>query len=282
MKENNSESEQPRVEFDYEQQRYVFEASTLKDHILQKMLKTSNFYEIDVLERIRHQLRGRTGAALDVGAYMGTHSVYFSRVCRLHPIFAFEPNPDSHYLLLRNLQNNQANNLVAPIELGLGASAGYGKLLAGTAHNAGMTSLILDETKGITISTVDEQVSSLLPDSDIALIKIDVEGRELDVLEGARDTVSRHRPILCVEVHGDAQYKLFNAFLLLNHYGIVDCLGGSPTYIAQPFNGPAWRWHIIGQLWRLRAALRQPKLRGAIRHFCLRFGAGLWQPTSRG
>jgi hypothetical protein len=64
-------------------------------------------------------------------------------------------------------------------------------------------SLVYREKDAYTVSVLCSTIDLLVP-PDIAatVMKIDVEGAELDVLEGARETIEKHKPIVCVEVHG--------------------------------------------------------------------------------
>ena len=130
----SSEQKAPRseVRFDYCGEPIVFRSLSRDDHILQVMQRRGTFYERDVLERLRQRLEKRQGgAAIDAGAFIGTHSIYFALFCGLKPVIALEANPDTFPLLVHNIRANQLVNDVIPMNKALGASSGYGRLVPG-------------------------------------------------------------------------------------------------------------------------------------------------------
>ena len=74
-------SSSAEVQFDYEGQSIAFSSVASEDHILRDMQTRRTFYEQDVLERLRERLckRQEAGAAVDAGAFIGSHSIYFAK-----------------------------------------------------------------------------------------------------------------------------------------------------------------------------------------------------------
>lgn len=136
--------------------------------------------------------------ALDVGANLGIHSLVLSRcVGSAGRVAAYEPNPSTHARLLANLALNDARN-VSPVLAGLGASAGRSAFDAKAGEfNIGLARVDPAGALTIELRTVDQDVAAVgLP---VSLIKIDVEGGELDVLRGARATLRRDAPSVVLE-----------------------------------------------------------------------------------
>lgn len=97
-----------------------------------------------------------------------------------------------------------------------------------------------------------ERLDDVLPDGFApALVKIDVEGAELQVMLGAIETLSRHRPHVLFE-HGAGGADLYGArptqiFDLLNDVGlrIFDLEGDGPysrEHFEQTFTEPIWNF----------------------------------------
>lgn len=130
------------------------------------------------------------GVVVDVGAFIGDHTINYARRARV--VHAFEPNPEAFECLRRNLR---AFDNVLTYQAGLGSASGAGSLLLNA--NAGMAALV--PGNDIPILALDS-----LGLSGVTFLKIDAEGWECEVLEGARDTIARCRPVMLVEVNESA------------------------------------------------------------------------------
>jgi FkbM family methyltransferase len=143
------------------------------------------------------QCLGPGHVALDIGANLGAHTLALAQI--VGPggtVFAFEPQRILFQILCGNLALNEIGNVHA-LPLALGRAAGRTKVPAldyRGARNFGGVSLGGAEGEDVTVLTLDQ-----LEVAAVRLIKIDVEGMELDVLAGAKATLARCRPILYVE-----------------------------------------------------------------------------------
>ena len=157
--------------------------------------------EIDFLDLL---IRPRA-TVVDVGAYIGTHTLAFARKAGdAGRVYSFEPHPFHFELLQLNVEQNGLSN-VTLVNQGVSDAA---KDLAMRATDADRTgnfasfSLVefdpgLDNRvphRIITLTTIDQ-----LGLDDCSLIKIDAENMELPILEGARRTLARVRPIIFAE-----------------------------------------------------------------------------------
>jgi FkbM family methyltransferase len=134
---------------------------------------------------------------IDAGANIGALTLPFSRlVGETGGVVAFEPQRPMFYMLSGNLAINTIEN-VAAIQAALGAAAGtiLVPLARPQAHlNFGGISVGGEVGDPVRVRTIDSLALHAL-----RLIKIDVEGAELGVIQGAAETIRRRRPFLFVE-----------------------------------------------------------------------------------
>ncbi len=147
------------------------------------------------LSPISNQLS--TGLAMDIGANIGNHSLYFSD--HFKKVRSFEPNPATFTLLSFNLRG--ISNAI-PFNFGLGQESGQIELNE-NMQNMGESSIVY-KTQGntrtvkIELKVLDEISSEI---TDLIFMKIDVEGYEHSVLAGGASTIERHQPIIVLEQH---------------------------------------------------------------------------------
>jgi FkbM family methyltransferase len=145
--------------------------------------------------------------AIDVGANYGQCTIAMAEKCGSTGIvFAFEPNPQARVLLNRNFDLNPSvkravvepfacwNSMGGEVELYHNGNTSYSALVPLSTHNRGH-----DETFRVPVTTLDSYFAQTAL-SDARLIKIDTEGAEIQVLQGARDLLSSRADILC-ELH---------------------------------------------------------------------------------
>lgn len=133
-----------------------------------------------------------SGTALDIGANVGNHACAFAS--RFACVFAFEPNPLVFQLLTFNAQF-LPNMSVVNTELGDKPGKVQMKI---NNTNIGGSSICAKGDLEVTIDTVDTLVAAH-DISCVTLIKIDVEGFEARVLEGAQETIRSNQPVICFE-----------------------------------------------------------------------------------
>jgi FkbM family methyltransferase len=204
------------------------------DHI-GRIIARGTWYEKDLLDDARHRVNG-PGTAIDVGAHIGNHSLWFALAMGLN-VVALEPNPDTHTRLVRNVE---ANELILPdpvrpyvrvLNVAAGARRGWGRVTApAIAHNSGTCavtrerdSVQVDEDH-VPITTLDD----LLYAAPVKLIKVDVEGAAASVLVGAADLIAAHSPVIYAEgdKHAIADvlpkgYKCFGRFAKTPTFGFA-------------------------------------------------------------
>lgn len=146
-----------------------------------------------------------SGVFIDVGANVGTHSLFMARHAR--EVHAFEPYPPLVARLRAAIDTNGLRNVVVH-EVGLGSEPGWLPFLPPPAKNLGTGSFVRDLELDVKmfptleIRVGDEALERLAPGA-VEVIKIDVEGFEKPVLKGLARTLARDRPIVVFELTVD-------------------------------------------------------------------------------
>jgi len=152
--------------------------------------------------------------ALDVGANIGNHSLYFSDYFR--KVYSFEPNNRTYKLLRLNAE--LVNNVVCH-NVGLSDTerSAFLNVEPSNVGGSNITHNLSPSSEIIELKTLDSMVT--FPD-DIALIKIDVEGHEYEVLQGSRHTIEQHHPVIVFELGlADFSAGQSRVVTLLRSYG---------------------------------------------------------------
>jgi FkbM family methyltransferase len=161
-------------------------------------------YERDELDTLFAWLRElgvdtASAAAIDIGAYIGNHTLYFAD--RFKSVVSFEPNPRAHALL--RLNASLVRNVTCH-EVGLSDREGEA-ILCVTPGNMG-AAYIADAPAGETHRIRLAALDAMHLHDDVKLVKVDVEGHELQALRGAQALLRRNQPIVLFEQHA-ADFK---------------------------------------------------------------------------
>lgn len=166
---------------------------------------------------------------IDVGANVG----YVTRFLALRSqsyVTAYEPSLQNYACLEENTKDLEN---VTRMRLAVGASRSAATFL----DNATVTShIVRDDSRSKNLSRVEVVTIDESLITDVGLLKIDVEGYEMRVLEGAVNMISKHRPIVVIETkdewlkrQGDNVESIVNFFRLLEYQHPVDKFGRRTT-----------------------------------------------------
>jgi FkbM family methyltransferase len=170
---------------------------------------------------------------IDIGAHVGYYSLLAAKlVGTAGKVFAFEPEPDNHALLLKNIDLNGYNNVVATrmaVSDRMGSSVLYLTDLDSGRHSMFHHGLPERGSEEVEVTTLDAFLESEGWPT-VGLIKIDVEGAEITVLDGMTRLVGESTDLkLIIE---------FNPALLQNG-GVV------PLAFLERMSSPDWDVQII-------------------------------------
>lgn len=162
---------------------------------------------------------------IDIGANLGYYTAIASRLTGDRGlVVAFEPEPNFFKLLSRNISRNDLKNVVN-FELAIAEKNGLTNLYLSN-ENKGHNSLINSEELKSSVQVKTTTLDDFLASQNIAktdIIKMDVEGAEILALEGMRDTLIKHQPLLFLEFSPHSIIKInrnpIDFLSILRHIG---------------------------------------------------------------
>ncbi|MBM7409121.1 FkbM family methyltransferase [Methanococcus maripaludis] len=134
---------------------------------------------------------------IDCGAFIGDSALLFSQKAK--KIYAFEPDSKNYDLLLKTVELNKIKNNIHPIKKGVGDKTEKIKII-----NSGICSHVSKEINSHAYSGFEEidvvRIDEFVKENNVntGLIKMDIEGYELEAIWGARDTIRKFKPILII------------------------------------------------------------------------------------
>lgn len=130
----------------------------------------------------------------DIGANIGYYTLLAARlVGEEGKVFAFEPEPHNYSLLCKNIEVNRYRNVI-PIRKAVFSKSGRMKLFLDKSNLGGHSLSEANVDKGASITIEITRLDDYFKNTDykIDLIKVDVQGTEMEVLEGMANTINQN------------------------------------------------------------------------------------------
>lgn len=186
------------------------------DFIQKTIASTGKYFEINNLTFVNKQWNSgiigeiiKNKAVLDIGANIGNHTLYYVLECGANSVYCFEPVRETFDVLKKNVEINDIKNSVHLYNKGVGSICGKAQVAFFDKENIGGTMIEPNNSGNIDLVSIDE----LNITEDIGLVKIDVEGFELEVLKGMLETLSKNKPYITVEIR-DRNFEIAQSMLL--------------------------------------------------------------------
>lgn len=155
---------------------------------------------------------------IDVGAHIGKWSVFMAQNgCR---VISFEPNQDLFNLLCVNMDQSKKHCKLE--KMMVGSKNGTQQMFISKDHPATSSKYQKKELKErLPITKLDSFLNWRGYNSRVGLIKIDVEGMELEVLKGSQETLKENAPKIIFEAWNEKRLRNIAKFLSKFQYHIV-------------------------------------------------------------
>jgi FkbM family methyltransferase len=175
-------------------------------------------------------IRYPTATLLDVGASTGCYTL----LAKHHPdltVYAFEPVPLTYHVLRENIHLNGLQDRVHVYPFGVADYSGKGIMNVVIANGGKGVSMLggkvawhkVTEPVEVEVVTIDAfcEKNDIVP----SFLKLDTEGSELFVLQGARETIEKYHPFILVEISAENSdqfgYAPSSIIALLEEFGYV-------------------------------------------------------------
>ncbi len=155
---------------------------------------------------------------IDVGANIGCYSVCLSSISSVKSIYAFEPAPEAYKEMKRNISLQRVPELFRPFDIAVSDKGGEVQLyLVGPLAGNNSVERIDKSTSSVTVKSAP--LDEIIPIKNETIgIKIDVEGHELQVLNGMKNLLATNRCLLQVESLEPALANAMEKILFLLRY----------------------------------------------------------------
>ena len=197
-----------------------------RDHIT-KAFRRGQFYEIDFLENL-HAKYEHGGVFVDVGAFVGNHSLFFARHCGAEKVISFEPFPETLSLLRHNVKINDLQSKITCVGKAVSDQSGSLSMSIVSKKNRGMNRIDESGTTSVPVTTLDIELADIR--QPISLMKIDAEGHGSNVITGARETINRFKPVIAIEVDPEPLDRISDLLAELG-YNAISCHNATPTWV---------------------------------------------------
>lgn len=177
--------------------------------VVGRVLTASGVWEPHVTDSFRRRLRSGD-ICIDIGAHVGYYTLLAAKL--VGPgghVYAFEPSPDVYRTLVLNLERNAVANVTA-LNVAAGADEGAGvlyELAAGRSGNSSLSPRLLESPHAGTAeeyAPVEVEIcaaESRLPAEEfdrVRMIKVDVEGYEVEALRGVERILAAGAPVAVI------------------------------------------------------------------------------------
>jgi FkbM family methyltransferase len=188
--------------------------SAISNDFVGMSILVNGYHERDLLEFLGKEVYAKikSGIAIDIGAFIGTHSLHMAQY--FDHVISFEPNPVVYKLFEANRMDGGYKNIYS-YNFGLSGTEQYLPYYKYTEGNLGRNKFQYDDSTpednfakvgDLLVKEGNAAIAEIMKSKNLALpvklIKIDTEGHELSVLEGISEVIKSNKPVIIFESLG--------------------------------------------------------------------------------
>ncbi|MEE3777454.1 FkbM family methyltransferase, partial [Campylobacter sp. CX2-4080-23] len=197
------------------------------DYIQNKIYKETEPYEVTMLKDIISRCKSND-IIVDVGSNIGNHTIFFAANNLF--VYAFEANSALFNIMQDSIKLNKFDNLTKCYNVAVSDSVSKAKFSKLDETNLGGQSLAISDDGDIPTIPLDDVDFN----GKVAVVKIDVEGMECNVLNGAKKLIAKDRPLLYIEAINMDSFKNISYILNDLNYVYWDTFNATPTHLFLP------------------------------------------------
>jgi FkbM family methyltransferase len=226
-------ADRPETVLRYGGNAYRFQGYKSGDYIYEQIKRNGSFYELETLEFVK--ARRLSGTYVDIGANVGNHSLFFLAETSCDALVAIEGN---HFLIPIWHQNIKSNFQGAkPFQIINEFVSSEGELFFNPdlGNNIGSSFVsrvrLGEDSICIRAQTLDGMLSKW---RGISLLKLDVEGHEIEVLTSAEKILRDQHPDICVEIGLTPESSLVPFLMKFKYLPLASLSNGNVYFVRFP------------------------------------------------
>jgi FkbM family methyltransferase len=191
------------------------------------IFKQVPWYERKLLDYIRGL--NLQGEYIDVGGNIGNHSLFFLNHCPSTKVYIFEPEDLCYSILETNLKGNTKKEYESFNCAAWDKEAVLKLVRFESTNNTGLSHVEEGDGGNIFANSLD----NLIPwEARVVLLKVDTEGSETKVLQGAINLIKSNYPTIVCEAATTEEFEEINNILVPLGYSVPAVrFNATPTYV---------------------------------------------------
>jgi len=199
---------QPTQPFEMRTQHYRLMAVPRRDNLTRAIIRRGHWEPLETKVFIDLLKPGAT--VVDAGANFGHYALTAANIVGANgQVIAFEPHPETYGLLTANAALLPIDNL-RTVQAGLSDASGEITLYSDAANPGGHSFFEWNvrhnegDKKTVPVYSLDTFLQKELPGKQLDVLKMDVQGFEMNLLNGTKETITTHKPSVLCEVTPEA------------------------------------------------------------------------------